>query len=150
MYPLTLETPQSVDPVAPLGQPPAKTHTFKMRLTADDAAKLKSWAHENELSQADFVRFMVFGRTSFAPPNSSKLEAIARQLVGIATNINQCQRVINEAHQSSTLTASQFGTMCRVLGQARRAFADPLTELRAELKKLKPNRVAKSDELQTE
>lgn len=137
MDPLTPAGPLDAAPVAPAGQP-AKPHTFKMRLTPDQADKLKSWAHENELSQADYVRFMVFARTTYAPPNASKLEAICRQLSGIATNINQAQKAINEANQSGTLTPVQFEQLGRVLIESRRLWADPLDELRDELKKIRP------------
>ncbi|WP_170331089.1 plasmid mobilization protein [Ruegeria arenilitoris] len=130
-----------MDPIAPETPPghrPAKTRTFKMRLSPDDAAKLKSWAHENELSQADFARFMIFARTSYAPPNSSKLEAVARQLVSIATNLNQCQKTINIARASGTLTAAQFEAMHKAVRDGLTAWSEPLDELRSELKKLRP------------
>ncbi len=135
-------------PAYPPGQQPRKTHTFKMRLTPDDAASLKSWAHENELSQADFVRFMVFGRTTFAPPNASKLQNIATKLVGIGNNLNQCQRAINEARNSGTLTTAQFEAMHGAIVEGRKLWLEPLVELRAEFRKLNAASVdTPSDEL---
>jgi hypothetical protein len=109
-----------------------------MRLTQDDAQRLKTWAHESELSQADYARFMIFGRTTYAPPNASKLEAIARQLGGIATNINQCQKSINEAQANGSLNAAQFEAMHKAIAEGRKQWSEPLYELRGELKKLKP------------
>ena len=137
-----------IAPETPPGHQPAKTRTFKMRLSHDDAAKLKSWAHENELSQADFVRFMVFGRTTFAPPNASKLQNIATKLVGIGNNLNECQRAINEARNSGTLTTAQFEAMHGAIVEGRKLWLEPLVELRAEFRKLNAARVDKpSDEL---
>ncbi len=115
-----------------------RERTFKMRLTNCEADKIKSWAHKNELSQADYVRFMVFSRTTYAPPNGNKLQAICQKLAGIANNINQFQRSINSAYAKGALTAKQLEKMSVELDQCRRAWADPLTELRAELGKLKP------------
>jgi len=133
---ITHKTPPTPEGIP--GHRSRRDRMFKMRLNSKEAELLKSWAYSNELSQADHVRFMVFGRTKFALPNSSKLEAIARQLSTIASNISQCQQNISEAQQSGTLSPSQFETMGRVLDQGRRAFAKPLDELLGELKKLKP------------
>lgn len=127
------QTPQGLP-----GHKPRRSRIFKMRVTEDEAEKIKSAAHENELSQADFGRFMIFGRTQFAPPNSSKLEAVARQLAGIANNLNQCQKSINEAQASGTLTPAQFEAMHKAVRDGLEAWSEPLNELRAELKKLRP------------
>ncbi len=135
---MTYTTPQTPEGLP--GHQLRRSRMFKMRLTDSEADKLKIWARENELSQADFARFMIFSRTAFAPPNGSKLEAINRQLVGIAANINQCQRRINEAHRSGALNSAQFGKMGEAITAGISAWAEPLAELREELGKLKQSK----------
>lgn len=132
---MTYTTPQTPEGLP--GHRPRRSRMFKMRLTDSETDKLKTWSRENELSQADYARFMIFGRTAFVPPNGSKLEAINRQLVGIAANINQCQRSINEAHRSGTLNAAQFDRMGEAITAGISAWTEPLAELRNELGKLK-------------
>lgn len=115
-----------------------RSRTFKMRITESEAEKIKTAAHEVELTQADFGRFMILGRTQFAPPNSSLLQDIAAKLAGIGNNLNQCQMRINEAKASGTLDARQFEAMHAAIATGQKLWAEPLAELRAELKKIRP------------
>lgn len=124
-------------PEFPLAHVARRPRQFKMRLTEDEATKLKTTAHTHELTQADYVRKVVFGATAHSLPDASKLEAIARQLAGIAANLNQCQHAINSAQQSDKLTANQFRAMHEAIAQGRKLWAAPLEELRLELRKLR-------------
>lgn len=120
--------------------PQRRNRTFKMRLTNSEADQLKSLAHSRELSQADFGRLMLLGQAAYSLQDSSKLETIARQLVGIGTNLNQAQKSIHEAQISGTLSASQFAAMHRAIAAGHKVWSDPLAELRHVLKKIRPTR----------
>lgn len=124
-------------------QSPHRDHQFKMRLTADEATKLKATAHKHELTQADFVRFLAFGQTAYGLPDASKLQAICQQLAGIANNLNQCQHSINTAHSSGKLTGNQFAAMHKAIAQGLDAWAVPLDELKSEMRKLKTGSAAR-------
>ena len=118
---------------------PHRTHNFKMRLTPGEAERIKNRAGDHRLSQADYVRILVFGQaTEYGLPSAPSLRKIAQQLTGIGNNLNQCQRSINEAQARGTLSAEQFAAMHRAISQGREAWAEPLSELRGQLNKLRP------------
>lgn len=133
------QSPQPSEATQPLPSPQKRNRVFKMRLTDAEANQLKSLAHARELSQAEFGRLMVLGHTAHSVPNAGKLEAIARQLAGIAGNLNQCQRAINSAQQSGALSQPQFAAMYQAITEGHKVWSAPLGELRQELKKLKPS-----------
>ncbi len=125
------------DPETPLDPVARRPRQFKMRLTEDEANQLKTTAHKHELTQADYVRKVVFGNTAHGLPNATKLQDIAAKLAGIGNNINQAMAAVKTAQKDGTLNADQFDAMYKIIAEARRIWLEPLGELRGQLGKLK-------------
>lgn len=112
-----------------------RTVNFKVLLTPEEDAKLKDLAHDQRISKADFVRWMLFENPEAVRrfPSSPTLREIAFLLSNISSNINQSTHALNAAKQSGALTKEQFAGMHQTLRVAHKAWTEPRDDLRAQL-----------------
>ncbi len=105
-----------------------RTKTFKMRLTEAEHDQLMQLAADHRISGADLVRAAVLGEPDKLP-SRDLLKDILRQLTGVATNLNQAQKTINEASKAGTLTAAQVEAMFAAITVGMKAWKTPRDKL---------------------
>jgi hypothetical protein len=128
------------DPIDSDPYPRPQPHIFKMRLSNEDYTWLKNHAHEHQISMADFARFQIFGGTSYRLPSALTLQTICQKLAGIANNLNQCQKVINQSFKTGKINADVCQEMFYAIASGKKIWAEPLEDMREEIAMLKPRK----------